>query len=819
MSAVVDFPAPISENITSPQKLAQLKELNKKVLWLSSWMIHNANHVRPARDGLKVGGHQSSCASVSTLMSALYFDILGPDDRVAVKPHAAPIFHAIQYLFGNQTLEQMQNFRAFGGAQSYPSRTKDGDDVDFSTGSVGLGVGVTLFASLIQDYVHQKKFGSEELTPSRMIAVMGDAELDEGNIYEALLEGWKHDVRNLWWIVDYNRQSLDGVVNDFLFQKIKSFFETVGWKVVNLKYGKLQQRAFDGPAGAALRRWIDDCPNDLYSAITFQGGAAWRQHLSTDLKGTKGLKTFLESHDDAALHEIMTNLGGHDMETVLEAFREAEGDDTPTCFVAYTIKGHGLPLAGHKDNHAGLMTPDQMDMFKRANSVEDGEEWAPFSGLDTDPDQLTEFLKDVPFRARPAATRRAPVIPVAPIDLGREAKTSTQVTFGKIMNALAKRDDDLSARIVTTSPDVTVSTNLSGWVNSRGLFKRQQHADAFREQKVVSPIKWEKSPGGQHIELGIAENNLFLMLSAMGLSEQLFGERLLPVGTLYDPFISRGLDALNYACYQDARFILVATPSGITLAPEGGAHQSIATPLIGMAQDGLAAFEPAYGDELQAIMEWSFDYIQRDGSGTSEIQWLRDREGGAVYLRLSTRPLEQPDRELDEQTRQDILAGGYWLKPPAAGSDLAIIYTGAMAPEALEAWQRLRDDVPGVGVLAVTSADRLNAGWNAAQRARQKKETSGEGDRDRWAVSHVERLLSRLARQAGLVSVIDGHPATLAWMGAVRGQRMESLGVEHFGQSGDLNDLYAKYRIDADAIVDACNSVRRDRVRVVLKDS
>ncbi len=813
MSAVLDFPAPISENMTSPEKLTQLKELNKKVLWLSSWMIHNANHLRDARDGLKVGGHQSSCASVSTLMSALYFDILKPDDRVAVKPHAAPIFHAIQYLFGNQSLEQIQNFRAFGGAQSYPSRTKDGDDVDFSTGSVGLGVGATLFASLIQDYVRQKKLGGKDVTPSKMIAVMGDAELDEGNIYEALLEGWKHDVRNLWWIVDYNRQSLDGVVNDFLFQKIRSFFETVGWKVVNLKYGKLQQRAFEGPAGEALRQWIDDCPNDLYSAITFQGGAAWRQHLSTDLKGTKGLNAFLKAHDDDALHEIMTNLGGHDMESVLEAFREAEGDDTPTCFVAYTIKGHGLPLAGHKDNHAGLMTPEQMEMFRRSNTIDDGEEWAPFSGLDIDGDQLTELLNEVPFRARPKPARRAPVIPVAPIGLSRENKTSTQVTFGKIMNALAKRDDDLSARIVTTSPDVTVSTNLSGWVNSRGLFKREQRADAFREQKVVSPIKWEKSPTGQQIELGIAENNLFLMLSAMGLSEQLFGERLLPVGTLYDPFISRGLDALNYACYQDARFILVATPSGITLAPEGGAHQSIATPLIGMAQDGLATFEPAYADELQAIMEWSFDYIQRDGNGTGagagEIEWLRDREGGAVYLRLSTRTLEQPDRDLDEPIRQDILAGGYWLRPPAPGSDLAIIYTGAIAPEALEAWQRVSDETPGAGLLAVTSADRLNAGWNAAQRARQ----NGDGQ----AVSHVEKLLTPLARQAGLVSIIDGHPATLAWMGGVRGQRLESLGVEHFGQSGDLDDLYVKYRINADAIIDACRSVRRDRVRVIPK--
>jgi len=810
MVAIKRTPLSTSENISSPQKLARLSALNKKVLWLSSWMIHNANHLRPARDGLKVGGHQSSCASVSTLMSALYFDILSADDRVAVKPHAAPIFHAIQYLLGNQSLDQIQNFRAMGGAQSYPSRTKDSDDVDFSTGSVGLGVGVTLFASLIQDYISQRKFSGKNRVSSKMIAVMGDAELDEGNVYEALLEGWKHDVRNLWWIIDYNRQSLDGVVNDNLFQKIKSFFETVGWKVVNIKYGKLQQRAFKGPAGEAIRQWIDDCPNDLYSAITFKGGAAWRDHLSHDLKECKGLEAFLSAHDDDGLHEIMTNLGGHDMASVLEAFRLAEGDDTPTCFVAYTIKGYGLPLAGHKDNHAGLMTPEQMDMFKRANNLQDGEEWAPFSGLDMDPDLLREFLDDVPFSARQKHQRRAPAIAVAPIGLAHEGKTSTQIAFGKIMNALAKRDDELSRRIVTTSPDVTVSTNLSGWVNSRGLFKREEQADAFRAEKVVSPIKWEKSPTGQHIELGIAENNLFLMLAAMGLSEQLFGERLLPVGTLYDPFICRGLDALNYACYQDARFILVGTPSGITLAPEGGAHQSISTPLIGMAQDGLATFEPAHADELEAIMEWSFDYIQRDGRGPSEIQWLRDQEGGSVYLRLSTRPLMQPDRDLDDEAKSHILAGGYWLERPAEGCDLAILFTGAIAAEAILAWQRMTAETPGVGLLCVTSADRLNAGWNAAQRARQNG--------DFQAVSHIENLLSPLARQAGLVSVIDGHPATLAWMGAVRGQRMESLGVEHFGQSGDLPDLYGKYRIDADSIVKACQSVRHRRVRLAVKN-
>jgi pyruvate dehydrogenase E1 component len=738
----------------------------------------------------------------------LYLNVLNPEDRIAVKPHASPVFHAIQYLLGNQELEYIQNFRAKGGAQSYPSRTKDNDDVDFSTGSVGLGVGVTLFASLIQDYVQRHKL-APNTKPGRMVAVMGDAELDEGNIYEALLEGWKHDVRNLWWVIDYNRQSLDGVVSDNLFQKIKSFFETVGWNVVNIKYGKLQQEAFKGAGGSAIRQWIDDCPNDLYSAITFQGGSVWREHLSRDLDGVKGVDKFLACYEDDALHNIMTNLGGHDMEMVLEAFEAASLDDTPTCFVAYTIKGFGLPLAGHKDNHAGLMTLEQIGILKRSHHIEDGTEWGLFSGLDVEDDVLQRFLDDVPFAKREKPKRRSAPVPVQAIAPTGDKKTSTQITFGKVMNMLGKRDDDLSARIVTTSPDVTVSTNLSGWVNQRGLFQRQEHKDAFRTEKVASPIKWEKSPSGQHLELGIAENNLFLMLAAMGLSEQLFGGRLIPVGTLYDTFISRGLDALNYACYQDSRFIVVGTPSGITLAPEGGAHQSIATPLIGMSQDGLATFEPTYADELAIIIEWAFDYVQRDGNGEQKIAWLRDAEGGSVYMRLSTLVLEQPARTLSEQQRSDILAGGYWIKEPETGSDLAIAYTGVMAPEANKAWQEIINTHPGAGLLAITSADRLNAGWNAAQKARQM----GELD----AQSHVEGLLAPLARQAGLVTVIDGHPASLAWMGAVRGQRTESLGVEHFGQSGDSIDLYKTYRIDAKSIVEACRAVVYGRTRLRVK--
>ncbi len=594
-------------------KLACLSALERKVLWLSTWMIHNANHLRPNRDGLKVGGHQASSASVATLMTALYFDVLRPQDRVAVKPHAAPVFHAIQYLLGHQSRDKLERFRAFGGAQSYPSRTKDGDIVDFSTGSVGLGVGMTLFSSIAQDYVRLKNFAPTEEPPGRMIALAGDAELDEGNIFEALLEGWKHDVRNLWWVIDYNRQSLDAVVSDRLFGRIDAMFEMMGWRVVTLKYGRLLEAAFARPDGHHLREWIDACPNSLYSALVYKGGAGWREHLQRDLNRYPGIRAILDDHDDVALQRLMTNLGGHDLASVLDAFH-AVADDRPTCFIAYTIKGFGLPFAGHKDNHAGLMNLDQMASFRRSMALEEGAEWDRFSGLDLSPERLSDFLEEVPL-AGPTARRHAGgVVPVPErLPVPRGERQSTQEAFGRLLGDIAAGDSQLAQRIVTTSPDVTVSTNLGPWVNRRGIFDRAERADTFRDEKVVSAQRWGMSPQGQHIELGIAESNLFLQLAALGLSGPLFGTRLLPIGTLYDPFIKRGLDALNYACYQDARFILVATPSGITLAPEGGAHQSVSEPLIGMAQPGLASFEPAYADELAVLLAWAFTEIQREG--------------------------------------------------------------------------------------------------------------------------------------------------------------------------------------------------------------
>ena len=771
--------APRTEPV-DPETVAILEAIETRLRWLASWTIHNANHIRESRDGLKVGGHQASCASMTAIMTALYFGALRPNDKVAVKPHAGPVLHAIHYLLGHQSLEMLRRFRGLGGAQSYPSRTKDAIPVDFSTGSVGLGVAITAFASLIQDYLvaHGELAAADT---GRMIALMGDAELDEGNIYECLIEAYKHDIRNCWWIVDYNRQSLDSTTADRMFRRFDDIFETCGWRVMTIKHGRRQREAFARPGGQAIADWIDACPNAEYAALTYQGGAAWRERLGRDLAGQDEALALVASFDDEALAALMTNLGGHCIETLLEAFARCD-DDVPTLFIAYTVKGYGLPFAGHKDNHSGLMNPGQIMALREKLGIAEGDEWAPWAGLGDNVATRAKAMVEASAlaQAKPvAAAASIPVPAVLPVPDGEEL--STQAAFGRILLDLAKSGAPLADRIVTTSPDVTVSTNLGAFVNQRGLFRRQELRDVFAGARIPSAQKWSGHHAGQHIELGIAENNLFLMLAALGLAGPLFGSRLMPVGTVYDPFIARGLDALNYACYQDARFLLVATPSGLTLGPEGGAHQSINSPLIGIGQPGLTYFEPAFVDELALLMRWSFEHMQA-------------ADGGSVYLRLSTRVIPQIARDGDAW-QADAVKGGYWLVAPTGARDAAIAFTGAITPEVLEAYETLREDLPGLGLLMATSPDLLHRDWSAR---RANRWTRGDA-----AASHVESLLDALVPGAGLVTVIDGAPSTLSWLGGVRGMRVAPLGTDRFGQTGDLPDLYRAYRLDAAAIVDA----------------
>lgn len=540
----------------------------------------------------------------------------------------------------------------------------------------------------------------------------------------------------------------------------------------------------------------DRTPNAEYAALTYQGGAVWRKRLLDDLGDQGDVTRLIERRTDAELAALMENLGGNCVETLADTFAHID-HDRPTCFLAYTIKGWGTPIAGHKDNHGGLMTKAQMAQWQAHMGVPQGEEWAPLATV-ADVDALRAFLADVPFFAKGARRYSEGWLRPPAISGATDREISTQAAFGKILDGLARGSSELAARILTTSPDVTGTTGLGAWVNRRKLFSRTETKDTFIEYRIPSTAKWNFAPDGQHIELGIAEMNLFLLLGAAGLSYSLFGKRLIPIGTVYDPFVHRGLDALNYACYQDARFIIVGTPSGVTLAPEGGAHQSLGTPLTGMAQDGLASFEPAFADELAVIMEWAFDYLQRNGKGDAdERTWLRDETGGSVYLRLTTKPQEQPGKRHDDAFRQGAIDGAYWMRKPGPNCDVVIAYQGAVADEAIAAAGMVGATRRDIGVLAVTSADRLHAGWTAAQRERARGNDA--------ARAHVERLLDDLPRHCALVTVIDGHPATLGWLGSVAGHRTIAHGIEHFGQTGTIGDLYRHFRIDRQSLVDSVN--------------
>jgi pyruvate dehydrogenase E1 component len=372
---------------------------------------------------------------------------------------------------------------------------------------------------------------------------------------------------------------------------------------------------------------------------------------------------------------------------------------------------------------------------------------------------LQGFLDSCPFaekltpEGRYLSSETVPVPPTLPVPVLAGRKLSTQNGFGDILAEIGRGQGafkPLAEHIMTTSPDVTVSTNLGPWVNRRGIFDRHTRNDVFRDAKLASAQRWGMSPKGQHVELGIAEQNLFLLLGAAGLTHALTGARLLPIGT------------------------------GITLAPEGGQHQSVNTPLIGMAADRLASFEPSHVDELAILLRHAFVHMQAP-------------EGSAVWLRLSTRQLPQPDRTIDPEA---VIAGGHWVVPPGQGARIALAYQGPVAPEVEAAFAEVASEEPGVGLLAITSPDRLHAGWIAAQRARRSGTPA--------AVSHVERLLAPLAPGAALVSVLDGHPASHSWLGAVRGHRVFPLGPDRFGQSGDIPDLYRVYGLDTDAILDAC---------------
>ncbi|HEX6485069.1 MAG TPA: pyruvate dehydrogenase [Nocardioidaceae bacterium] len=765
--------------------LEVLEEIAQRVLWLSTRIVDAANRERETSDGVKVGGHQASSASLVTAMTALWFAHLDAPDRVSVKPHASPVFHAIQYLLGNLDRSYLTRLREAGGLQSYPSRTKDPDQVDFSTGSVGLGAAAPLFAAVARRYV-DAHFGPRPA--SRFIALLGDAELDEGNVWEAIADPATQGLGNVMWIVDFNRQSLDRVVPGIRIQQWSQQFRAAGWHVVEVKYGPRLRAAYARPDGRRLEAWIDEMPNERYQSLFGMEPGALRERF---LDGASAaVREFCEDYDDEELAALVTDLGGHDFEALLDAYRQCDAvTDRPSVVFAYTIKGWGLPIAGNPRNHSALLTGDQVDELRVETGLTPGNEWDridPTTHAGQWAGVRAEHLVRVP------ATPRTPCAVPTSTDLRSRKPVSTQEAFGRILVNLS-RDEQVAPLLVTTAPDVATSTNLAGFINRTGVFSPTKRP-VWTEDGA---LKWVEGPEGQHIELGISEMNLFLLLGQLGLAWDLSDQPLLPVGTLYDPFVLRGLDAFVHAVYSGSRFVVAGTPSGVTLAPEGGAHQSTITPSVGLELPNVTLLEPAYATALDWLLCAALGQVADPGKGDA----LGTVEDGSYYFRLTTRPLDQEPFEAarerigDATLRRQVLAGAYRLVD--AGRDngspvVQIAASGAVLPEVLAAALELEEEGVGAHVVDVTSLDRLYSAWQRTLR---------QGIRTATTPSIPGALRAAFDMTAPLVTVHDASSHTMAWLGSALGVPAVSLGVDSFGQSGTVADLYELHDLSSGSIV------------------
>ena len=758
-------------------RIGTLEMVQDRVLWLATSIIHHANKVRPSRSGVKVGGHQASSASMTSIMTALWFAHLNSQDRVSVKPHASPVLHAIEYLLGQLDADYLTTLRQFGGLQSYPSRLKDPVPADFSTGSVGIGATATAWSAIAHRFVA----GHFDVPRGgRQIALVGDAELDEGAIWETVMDPVVSRLGEVLWIVDLNRQSLDRIVPDIAAGRLAGMFQSAGWHTITIKYGRWLRELFERSGGAALRRRIDQMPNEEYQRLLRSNVEELRDRLPGNGRAQRDIARLVGGLDDDELLRAIRDLGGHDLVDLLAAFEETDAvQDRPSVLFAYTIKAWRLATQGHPANHSALLSATQWEELASVTGADAADPWAKFPAGSAEAALCESTAKRL--HREPVVLQRAPA---PPPELGRDhvGSSSTQQAFGRFFVDLVHAAPDVAAHVVTVSPDVASSTNLGGWINRAGIWHLGERIDWFSDDSDTL-VRWRETEHGQHIELGIAEGNLVGLLSELGVTWSRDGTSLLPIGTLYDPFVNRALEPWSFGIYAGGQSILVGTPSGVTLAPEGGAHQSIYTPSVGLEQPRCVAWEPAFSQDL----EWTLLHA---------MSQLGHPEGTSAYFRLSTRPMSQAlatvpsDPDGREQRRQDALAGGYRLHTAGGQPDVTLVGVGAVMPEVIAAADELASAAISCDVVCLTSPDLVFRAWRASQGLLVGRD-------------EILDVLFPVDRYAPIVTVQDGHPHTLSFLSSIHCAPIACLGVSDFGQSGDVDDLYRYFGIDTGTIVGA----------------
>lgn len=783
-------------------------------------MVDWANH-KPANKGQKpkVGGHQASSMSSVDLLIALYLGALEPGDRVAVKPHAAPVLYSLMHLMGLLPSDMMERLREFGGPQPYPTELKNPRFVHYTTSSEALGVACTIYdayGALLFNRSLAPRFARAPLT-THYWAHCGDGELTEGQIDESLYDAGRWRLDNLTWIVDLNRQSLDRVMDDSgqLATWARRKFEGHGWLVEELRWGARALALFANPGGAALREWLealDDAafhpllllPADVVAgALTgltthehpryarFLAGFAARYPLPESVRGAT--RALLDSLGPASIHAAISHLGGHDLDALVHHLVASRAADRPVCLIAHTVKGYQTSAAAHPENHGGLLPSDEVLAWGVDRGLPPDIRF-PRPAADT---EAARFLRDAAERLFPAS-RSTPVAP--PLDLRAALgdvpfRPRTVVSTGEAFQSLnlALLKTPLAPWLQFGAPDVGQTTHLGPIIKQTGVFAPRDLPDTFEWMRDEGSLAfdWRPAATGQFHAFGIAEGNAMLWAYSFGRRPKVIEGRdpLLPIVTVYDKFFERGFNQLDYAVYSNARFIAVGTPSGTGLSRETATHQSIQTPRMMMDLPGLMTWEPAFAADLHAI------YLHALAS-------LWDERAEAHYLRLTTQPLEQPTTLPDDHAARAI-AGAWWLigeddRAPAPGKGTVLfVSAGRKLREVREAAAGLRE-AHGVGsrILNVTSFEALWRDWDAYA-----------NDPDAWndpaRTYYLHELFDDTTLNLPLIIVGDFVPSVAEWLpGAlqrVRGHRF--LGPRRNGEAGDLASIDRLHGMGVDDIV------------------
>ena len=653
-------------------------------------MVDHANRERPPGE-IKVGGHQASSASMVAIMTALWFGHLGGGDKVAVKPHASPVYHAIKYLTGELDRSYLTRLRALGGLQSYPSRTKDPDVVRL--------LDRVRRARRRRPAVRRRRpplprgplRPGELAPPARFIALAGDAELDEGNVWEAITEPALQGLGNVMWVVDTNRQSLDRVVPDQKIKKLMEFFDGAGWHVVEAKYG---HRAASGLraapaatrcAGTSTRCRTRSTSRCSPTAAPSCGHASWPAPTPPCARVRRRRPRTTSWRRSCRTSAATTSV------VLLDAYRACDAvADRPSVVFAYTVKGWGLPIAGDPLNHSALLSAQQIDELRDVDRADAGRR----SGTASTPSSpegraCADDRRRAEQRARAAAPDGSPIPTPPGVPDGRPRVDAGGVRAHPHPPRRRRRRRRAHRHDVAGRQRVDEPRRLDQ--QGRRVRARPRRVDFLGEDRL---LRWQQSPAGRHIELGISEMNLFLLLHALGLGHDLHGHHLLPIGTVYDPFVCRGLDALIYGLYSGSRFVVVGTPAGITLAPEGGAHQSTITPSIGLELPGLTYAEPAFARAL--------DWLLCDG--LADLARARRRLAVPAPVHPAARPVAvrrgRASGSATSACARDVLAGGYRLREPDDEPAAVVLATcGPVVPEVLAAAEAL--DAEGAPALVL----------------------------------------------------------------------------------------------------------------------